>query len=1040
MKNQMSRFTLFSSLLATLMMVSIITGANAQAINTSAWNVPFSPHDTIIGDFLAHTQDIINGAQKANINGTNVYYFNHSVDGSRSNSLNVNDQGALSFSVADIKNYFGEWFNNLTMVSGSITAWNTALTGFSFTGYSDGWKDKEWKEIISMEWMAIIATYNGTTPSIGAFTSFLTNIEDEFTKGISSNKLPGIIRTTSWANATPEEVMMILNSYLKPDNTLWPMQVVYRAQNGISSLTSLNITAIVNYFLSILGPAKLELESGVTSLNINYSLHVDLTSNSNITDKAVVILWDHDDSVRRAVESTKKIKPNPFTGDEVFYMVHFNKIATKISGDLISNVTWKYDDNSSPSSFLDALKVITSSPYPTQLISSASGVPLNLLRVLIHGNVSVVNGTRIYHDATFGMGQLRINQFDFSFNLATKTLESDVDIWYGEHKWVGLFAYEDLNNNSIQDISVEGSAPFLYPTSNESRYRFRIEQVDSIIYQAPQVVNNELAFGINFTGIQGEFVPFDISEETVMMNNTVDGSLPENVSQIAFNFRFGVDLKESASKMKVDYIFGDFENNGTVDPALENYSLSMVTLFSVYRLQHGSRVVGDNSIIGDNNSTINVNESNAHAVGTVRFASGSSLRDRIFEFNLTEIPYSLGGSSYTAYGQLIPAKMGGISYGRTTVVGNYTRESTTSIFGAVILYSVNFPTWGGHAIIHDPVFSTFVPTGSSTGGLSKPLLYTLVISGIAAVAVVVIIGIVKARSRSSAFNQGFHQVSLENSSGRTRSVIAEKDRHGHSLNIDLIFSFFFQFHEDEKIRDIASKDNEFLMDAYEIDNFNYFSNLIAFYTFKLDARHGSWNHLIWKEYNNENKGNSSIFRKDRLIELLMSDVLNSQEKMPLESQTGKGYVYKITIPQDSIYLIDVIIKFSNELNTTLRVGLISRSQLSTEKYKYFEEVSSMISAFLEKMIEKESKLPTYILPVLEGLLPVFLSEDHEITSTFIHEFYRKILNDDSIPVEDKLTIGQDLKRLNSKLSREVISNMDLGQERQGDDSSDKNVN
>jgi hypothetical protein len=166
----------------------------------------------------------------------------------------------------------------------------------------------------------------------------------------------------------------------------------------------------------------------------------------------------------------------------------------------------------------------------------------------------------------------------------------------------------------------------------------------------------------------------------------------------------------------------------------------MVSTLSVLHYLHGTQYFNSSTMLSDENG-MNVTGTVNRKITKIRFGSGSSLQDSVFQSDLSSIPYTIGsttGTLYTAYGQMIPVLAGSISFGRTTAAGNLTRLTSTTIAGGVFLYGVNFPTWSGQEVVHDPVFSTFITTTTTNKSPITWIIVGVAIGGVAALVVIVL--------------------------------------------------------------------------------------------------------------------------------------------------------------------------------------------------------------------------------------------------------------------------------------------------------------
>ena len=950
----------------------------------------YNPYqDSLIGHFFENIEEIVGNTQKANITGTNVYYYSNSISsedlgvGNRTRNLDINEQGSQSVNTAALALFFSNWYNNVVDLESNITYWANNLSSFTWGSLSSGWTEEAWKQDAAIAFYAIVVNYNPGFNDSTNFTQFVNTLETRVDNFIPlAFSAPARFVASSWANATPEEIMLVLNSYVEPVNTLWTMVNMYMVDNGLTDITNVAFNSAISWIHALIEPAKNELTGGASSLSVNYDIVVDLSFDSSIEDKSVAMLWDHDDTVNNYVQDpTLRNLRNIFSGDEILYLVQFSRINTTVSGNIASLIEWQYDNGSTPVAFMNALEKIIRRPYAAHLISEASGAPVQALRAMLYGNVSL-SGSRTFHDSTFNMGQFKVNEFELNLFNDDPTL---IDLWYGEHKMVGLFAYDDLNENGIQDIEIKGTFPFLYPASNESRYRYKINKLDDIIYTAPSVVNNELIFGINFTGLEGALVPFDINDDLVSLNDTIDGAIPENVSSIGFDFKFGVDRAENKGSMKVDYKFANFTNSpdGSADPALNNLSLSMVTALGTVRLRAGERTVDDARLIDQGREDIDLNTNTTREVGAIWFASGTSLGSRIFEMDLASIPYQLGGQDYEAKGQLIPVMVGGIAYGRETIQDNVTVQSGLVVNVALMLYSVNFPTWGGQAIIHDPVFSTFIPSG----GLG-PLAIAAIVAGVGVVGIIIIVSIVKLKRRSSSYTRHLARVSEV----KERASVKE---------ISLLHSFF------SRIPPRIPGDKKMMVNPYIEGIFQFFSALI-----KIVVRSKKKDDLQWNE--SENTAFRPISRDfmDYMHRLLDDPRIIDCTKYEIPEFTQKGYYYELfSTVGEKFYMVDIY--FCREPLEVHRLTIFSREPITKNRLIELQEPLNMIAfAFDTPGIE--------IMHLLADYLPIDLSYSRHFNEGSILSFLRDLQDDPDISRDDLAEIRQDLKIMDQKQTLRLI--------------------
>lgn len=960
------------------------TGLDPAGITPSG---PFDPYQGILQSFLAEAGNL-EGFSKAPINDTNVYYKSRNLTGSRSFPVAFNESGTHQQSVASIEAFFASWYNNYTLLNATLQSY--AGASFEFGGSSSGWTEQAWKEGVAVAWHVIESAYQETPATNATFTTFLAAIETKFAAtNPVAHGLPAFRVGTTWANATPGEVYAVMNAVVEPRGSFWTSQFMFRDQNIVPMITGTTVRDIIEHALDVMTPAKDEL-AGHTMVNVTYNLDVDVDVTITVDDKAVFLLWDQDDSVRRFIEAITPPVQRPdtklFTGDEMLYLVHFTKVQRTVTGDVSGAVSWTYEDASPASAFKEALRVVTRRPQAAQLIARAAGIPVQLFRAMFYHDVNIAGGSRTATDTSFSMAQLKVNQADFTYRLGQGIQPSAVDVWYAEHKMVGLFAYEDVNGNGLQDLSIEGNAPFLYPVSNEARYKYAIQAVDAIQVKTPAVVGDQLVFGIAFNGVQGAFVPFDISEDATILNGTIQDVLPSNVSTIAFDFRFGVNVTGRSSAMKVDYIFGNFTANDTADPALGGLSLSMITLFNAFRFQYGSRLRTNTRFGEDTGADINLGSNETRAIGRVRFASGTSLANRVFEMDLTSIPYQLAGTDHVATAQFIPVRAGHVAWGRATPVGNMTRVEGLAVTHVVMLYSVNFPTWGGQAIVHDPVFTTFIPLGGPSGIW---WIIGIAIGGIAAL--VIVLGVVARRKRASPY-----PVPAARAGGAKATT-------GAGVSSKLLASFLFS-------GEITSDEvNPLRKVAYMDGIFQFFSALVTTVTMARDEGASTWHVLDWSVLDSKHRDPGLVVR-----EVLLRPAFASSDHVPQSISSGKGYVYEITRAHEghgTMFVLDVFTRDAG--GPAARHAFISTAPLDPA---ITGVVAGQLAGWLRDRaggganIDKPAGALTIALTI-ERYLPVHVALPRIVAPAAVSSFKRAVAGDELARLGDLDEIDADIASL-----------------------------
>ncbi|MHA1732938.1 MAG: hypothetical protein ACTSU5_13410 [Promethearchaeota archaeon] len=750
------------------------------------------PKDSMLENFIHNFPDVIEYMEKATIDGSPVYYLSYSVVAPDQPVTHEDaEHGYYNYTTTEIKDFFSNAWNNLTGWNASLWEMYGPLHDYSYPSSADSWSYRDWKLNVTKE----IYAWMNSTQSSGYILD--TAGMDTFVGDLSW------YTNGDYASATPEEVFWWLNRNVTPMGMFNSMYYHELAKIPSHSILDLNCSYLVNQTLPLMTGAKTELDWPANEeLSIWYNISVNVDEKIDVDNKAVVIMWDPDDSVMTQVNRLKNGQlPNAqaFTGNEVFYLVHFLTMNRTLWGNVDIDVTWNYTQNGVPVNsspkFYEFMHEYRFSPRFLDWVSSSSDIPIYLLRRFVRPSYHVSvpeSDPKTFRQGTFDLGCLKVNAFELHFANGGFGTPSDVkiDLAYSQHHWLGLSVFNDTNGNGYQDVEVKGTAPFLYTETNETAYRFRAFTVENRTYTAPTVVNNSLVFGIDFNNIDGELVPIDSAEEDKLLENSTTSDMPEHIDKTSFQFNFSVDTANKSASMKVDYMFGDFENqSGAVDPKLDGYSLAMNTMFMAFRYRAGMRTFNSSTrISGDGNTTLSDPE-RVRRMRQFRFSSGDTVQ---FENRLDDIPYNWGtsGEAVTAIGQLVPLKLGQVSMGRATMDGNKTVAMGQSISGGVFLYSISYPKWSGQQIVHDPVFTTYVDDLGSAGSswLSGNLKWILIAAG--AIAVVIVVFALVRRSRASSY-PGFGTGNRKTEPSKTdESREGDKARPG-GRGWELLSSFFF---------------------------------------------------------------------------------------------------------------------------------------------------------------------------------------------------------------------------------------------------------
>ena len=1009
-----------ATLFLSVFVVSVLSLSSTGMVSAlpALNNIPFHPGVSSLDDFLGKSAFVLDHVIPANISGTNVYYYNYNVTNTVTQNIKAGPTSSSKYFSLDpanssalrIKSFCNNLDANLSAIYAALSTIDSpsnAIHSYLPSGTS-GWGSlavTAWKVTIIKEWYATEKVKHPSTDltSTVNFQAYVDTIDANLTaKGLGA--------FGSFASMTPDMVMAVTWQIIKPVWSFQSLQWAYQAAKNVPDILSLTISSVVNWSNPIVNAATIEL-SGKNSLTLDYSVNIDLVETINVEDLGVIVIWDNDNSLMHVVSEVKAGRmptSQPFSGDEVVYLLHFNTMIEHFVGSVLNTMNWYYDGSTSnkPTALGNFVRMMAVRPEIAASLGRAAGDDrLSLVRALVFGNITAPSVDKTFHQSSFGLSQLKVDKLQLSYSRDTGINAAQVNLWFEEHDWAGLVAFNDTNHDGIMNLAVNGTYPFLYPISNEARYRFDITGVSSRAFATPSVVNeggvNGINFGITFSNVTGKLVPYDINQDTARFNKTITGALNETVPSMAFNFRFTANMSNHEGRMKVSYDFGQF-NNGTGaaatqrDLQLQGLSLSMVSTLDVLHLLHSTRVFNASTLLSDENGG-NVTMNGDRLIKKIRFGSGSSLQDSVFQADLASIPYTIDGTSgttYTAYGQMIPVLVGGISYGHTTAVGNLTRQTKTAIVGGVFLYAVNFPTWNGQEIVHDPVFSTFISPTSNF-----PVTWIIVgvaIGGVAAL--VVIVMVMRARNKRSS--------SIPGSRGVTGEV---RERPGAN-RIALLNSLFFHF-------DAGNKQEPQLqasIDPYDPAMFEFFAGLNTIIVNEMEPGIGSWSRLSWTSTDVE----GPIGTRE-LASTLGSGLLLSEDKHDLPVNAGRAYLYRLEFPSGTmLYLLDIFTR--SAVDAIYRISLCSKQPMASASMIKIEAALRRLSMALQQTTSGKFK-PDLIEQLVPRYLPVQLAMPRHQTPAEIIEFSRQIRLDEQLVPADVAEIEADLKNMDDDMARRVVN-------------------
>ncbi|MHA2334751.1 MAG: hypothetical protein ACXAEU_22170, partial [Candidatus Hodarchaeales archaeon] len=501
-----------------------------------------------------------------------------------------------------------------------------------------------------------------------------------------------------------------------------PRMWKWRVQWKISQYFDIGFTFLVhldpNFFRAI--PKLLtymkDVQTEITthdSLEFSYNFTIDLSKETIITVDIIAILLDPDLSVVNALDAFKEnqTRQNIFTGDEILNVINLVRAVETISGTFSQDVSWNYEDDSSPSLLTGFFANLFKHSHLTwKLMGQFGNFGRNLglirnfagLRTFMYD--SQLNGSKTTIRKSFDISQLQVNQVNFT--TSQDMMVKDVAFNYIEHHSLGLFVYNDSNSNGFMDLAMLGERDELYTNSSEILYKIDFTSGTKTV-ATPVTDSDELTFGIAASGANAVLRPFH--DKSLDPENVIQAS----VSEIGFTFHYEVNRTgdRPRSDLKFDYIIGDWTSG---DLEFEDLSLSQMFVSTFTRSQVTKKVERVRNDAGSEYQDVNATRRNS------RFNFALDDLD-IGEIALDEIDYTWNGTDEeTAYGQTIPLVFFKMVYGAHESNGDVSRALLMRTQGKSFLYSISYPIWSGESIEHDPTFSvvsaaaTTGPTGTDT--------------------------------------------------------------------------------------------------------------------------------------------------------------------------------------------------------------------------------------------------------------------------------------------------------------------------------------
>ncbi|NHJ01804.1 MAG: hypothetical protein EAX86_06645 [Candidatus Heimdallarchaeota archaeon] len=445
-----------------------------------------------------------------------------------------------------------------------------------------------------------------------------------------------------------------------------------------------------------------------------YNIHIDSrwdwTGSWNSTEFVVETIVDPDQSLITNLSSTSSIwevDPISYTGDEVYYSTRIYSFEWGYEYYIQENYTW-FNEFDEP---VNSVDVILAPEYEW---------------------ASWYNESFIYEDRGC------YSMFGFSVYQISLLRLTGGDTYFPfeiQHFFEGFSIFNDSNKNGIIDISYDSYyalgelAETALSTDPAGVYRadiselvFEVWLVNSTLSEVvlPYVDSNQIVWAIKLTNIYAE-----LWSNNIWMIESID-PLNESpveyepviievlIPEIEFKFRFSV--VDNLALLKVDQIVGDFldSDTGEISPEFQELSLAINYWSSVFSYNPQSYDL-----------TL-ANAESGEIMSSDEAVYNSSDWDQTFEFKISSesekfefTPVAVeieniytwikDNNEYEVGIAIVPMwAFGRDIYHQAGVADDFGFDD--SFIGGTYYYSVCYINWDGYGIIHDPKYSSVIPS------------------------------------------------------------------------------------------------------------------------------------------------------------------------------------------------------------------------------------------------------------------------------------------------------------------------------------------
>ncbi len=647
----------------------------------------------------------------ANFSTQNVLYTTFTRSGSRTYTLNNNDTFGYDLNdqaVSKLKLYINNTLAKLQIANETLIEYNNTAANV--------WNSSDFQNHPTVNQ----SSFNSYEEFAISYIAF--EIKANADNGTNNDLTPGNLDDfATFVENTPFWKRNLLIEFHLTRKTDIHIPLLYNIFGPVMRIPAHNVFRLIERVITFFDDLWMEIENR-TSLSITLSYAVDAVVNVTAQASAAVILYDNDSSVVNAINKIKNnesVDSQPFTGDEVLTMVDQVLIQQEFDGFLETSSLWQYDDGSDAILLKHLVRILSRNRHYAENLARAMHINIDLFREFLGPRHRIINTSDLGHTVKnaygrFNVAQLKIHNLTLIRTSTGRIAIKNFAFSYFEHRMLGTTLYNDTNENGRLDLGIVripnrfANGPQIIPImSPEAAYRVDWSGVESVTYQKPETVSDDLSMGVTFNNVTARLVPLHIRPEQALFN-TSEAVSEQTIDNISIKFHFTIVPENATANLKFDYIIGNWSNKTVV----EGLSLNQMFATAVIDSKGGFR-----RMQMENQTEVDPDTSNTTRVRRFRFAEKTNIDA---EIRLDDIPYTWNGTeAVNATGELIPLHAGLRMFGKITQEGSTLMQMAIASKNQVYLYSISYPKFSGETISHDPTFSVVASSPSSSSGTGE---------------------------------------------------------------------------------------------------------------------------------------------------------------------------------------------------------------------------------------------------------------------------------------------------------------------------------